>query len=375
MPPSRDTCPSDRSPPQASAHAAFRGKIGVARADITPPVGIYARNWGAAEHDVAESIHRPLSLTALSLRSPERPQPLLLVDTDLGWWRTLDTFRVFQRRLLDAFSVDPQSLLFALSHTHSAPTLTQSDTTLPGGHLLADFLDQVFEATVDCLRRAIDRETDGLLDWHAGDCQLASARDLRDPSDAGRRVICGYDPTVPADTTLLVGRVTDPSGKIVATLVNYACHPTTLAWENRAISPDFVGAMRETIETATGGAPALFLQGASGELAPRVQYVGDPRVADRHGRQLGFAALATLEDMHPPATQLVFDRVVESGAPLAVWRHQAVVPSTVLRAIDTHVDLPLKEWPTSDELQRQCDTCRDRSLAERLHRQLHIPRA
>ena len=50
--------------------------------------------------------------------------------------------------------------------------------------------------------------------------------------------------------------------------------------------------------------------GASGDLAPRHQYVGDPGVADRHGRQLGYAALATLNDMEPSGRQLCFDETV-----------------------------------------------------------------
>ena len=60
-------------------------------------------------------------------------------------------------------------------------------------------------------------------------------------------------------------------GTILATIVNYACHPTTLGGRNRLISPDYLGAMRETIETNTGLAPCLFLNGAAGELAPREQ--------------------------------------------------------------------------------------------------------
>src|SRR5206468_3033260 len=101
------------------------------------------------------------------------------------------------------------------------------------------------------------------------------------------RVICGFNPARTADDTLLVGRASDVAGRPIATVVNYACHPTSLAWENRLISPDWVGAMRETVESATGGAPCLFLQGASGELAPRDQYAGDAAIADANGRQVG----------------------------------------------------------------------------------------
>ncbi len=69
-------------------HSGLRARIGLARVDITPPIGIYARNWGAAVHDVASSIHRPLTLTALTISSLDGSgSPLVLVDADLGWWR------------------------------------------------------------------------------------------------------------------------------------------------------------------------------------------------------------------------------------------------------------------------------------------------
>ena len=110
----------------------------------------------------------------------------------------------------------------------------------------------------------------------------------------------GINPRGPADDTVLVARATDAAGKTVATFVNYACHPTTLAWQNTLISPDFPGAMRELVEQATG-APCVFLQGASGDLGPHEGFVGDPAVADRNGRQLGHAALVRLFDHAPRA--------------------------------------------------------------------------
>src|SRR5687768_7664886 len=41
---------------------------GVARGDITPPVGMYHRMWGAATHDRSTGVHRPLTATVLALR-------------------------------------------------------------------------------------------------------------------------------------------------------------------------------------------------------------------------------------------------------------------------------------------------------------------
>jgi hypothetical protein len=355
--------------PRTFRHASFYGRIGIARADITPPVGIYARNWGAAKHDVARTIHRPLTLTAMTLSPATGEQGLVLVEADLGAWKSLQTCRDFLRRLLQELSLEPVNLIFALSHTHSAPLLMDADDSLCGSGLHRTWMKELLESTVSTVRQAMECRFVGRIDWHAGRCGLAANRDVPEPSRT--RIVCGYNPDGNPDDTLLVGRITDASGRVRATLVNYACHPTTLAWENSAISPDYVGAMRETIQQATN-APALFLLGACGELAPRYQYVRDLEVADRHGRELGFAALATLNGMEPAGAQLAYAEVVESGAPLAVWRHEPDEPSHHLQARRTSVTLPLKNWPSAGELEKERRQCSDRALEERLRRKLNI---
>lgn len=360
--------------PPSRQHASFSGHIGIAREDITPPVGIYARNWGAASHDNADSIHRSLTLTALTIAAGPTGRPLILIDADLGWWRPLDLFGRFQSRLLKELSLDRSELIFALSHTHAAPPLMECDSSLPGSDLLQPWIERVYNATVSAVKSALANVQESVLDWHTGHCALAASRDLPDPESGNSRFVCGFNPEREADNTLVVGRVTSASGELRATLVNYACHPTTLAWENSSISPDYIGAMRQTMEAATG-ATAIFLQGMSGDVAPRHQYVGQPEVADRHGRQLAFAALATLQDMEPAGQEFCFDRVVESGAPLAVWRHQPFDMPKTLSALEMPAELPLKDWPTAEQLEEERRICTDRALEERLRRKRDIRRA
>ena len=355
-------------------HAGVAAWIGIARVDITPPVGIYARNWGAALHDVAESIHRPLQLTVMTLVQQLDGEPLVLIDADLGWWKTPQVFASVQRRLLEAADLEPAQLIFALTHTHAGPPLMEPDESLPGADKIGPWMEQVVASAIGAIREARQQAVAAVLEWHVGRCGLAAYRDLDDPAAPGRRLICGYNPAGQPDDTLLLGRVTTRDGRLLATLVNYACHPTTLAWDNRAISPDFIGAMRETMQRQTG-VPALFLQGASGELGPRYQYVGNTSVADQHGQQLAFAALATLEDMQPPAERLVYTGTVESGAPLAVWQHQPRDLPRQLRAHTGVVSLPLKDWPTAAELEQQRAATGDRALEERLRRKRDIRRA
>ena len=54
---------------------------GAAKLDITPPVGIYTRMWGAALHDCATAVHRPLYASALVLAEDESaPRVLITLD-------------------------------------------------------------------------------------------------------------------------------------------------------------------------------------------------------------------------------------------------------------------------------------------------------
>jgi hypothetical protein len=99
-------------------HPAFAGLAGLARTDITPPVGIFCRNWGAALHDTAQGVHRPLFVTALAIRDAGGGQPLVLLDTDLGWWASLTYERGFRGRVCAALGLPAERLLSCVTHTH-----------------------------------------------------------------------------------------------------------------------------------------------------------------------------------------------------------------------------------------------------------------
>jgi len=292
--------------------------FGVARGDVTPPTGIYHRMWGAAAHERSTGVHRPLTATAALIAPPGRPSEgvvLVALDHCLFWDAEAG-------RLLDAVAeksgVDRGRLLVAFSHTHAAGLMDGRRADRPGGELIAPYLADLADRLSGLVAEALAVAEPATLCYANGRCDLAAHRDLYD--EAGGRFVCGFHPDGPADDTVVVVRATAADGRTLATMVNYACHPTTLAWDNTLISPDFPGAMREVVEQATG-APCLFLQGASGDLGPREGFVGDPAVADRNGRQLGHAALSALEGMPPPRTRFEYAGAVESGTPIATWRH------------------------------------------------------
>lgn len=301
--------------------------FGLARCEITPPVGIYHRMWGAATHERATGIHRPLTATALVFRphpqktqAGEKEQVVVAVDLCLLWAAEM---AALMHVVCRQTGIAAEQLVVAFSHTHSAGLMGLERAFLPGGELIPPFLEEVAAKIANLVERARREMLPVTIVYGTGRCPLAGQRDFWD--EASGQFVCGYNPEGQADDTVLVGRVTDEAGQALATIVNYACHPTTLAWQNTLISPDFPGALRETVEQTTR-CPCIFLQGASGDLGPREGFVGDVGIADRNGRQLGYAALAVLESLPPAGTRFQYGGPVISGATLGTWEHVPLDP-------------------------------------------------
>ena len=336
--------------PQSRCQAAF------ARCDITPPVGIYHRMWGAALHDRATGVHRPLEAGLLWLEPRERGSgsPQIVVSLDHCILDAAE-IRVIRNGIAAATGVPFESVLVTLSHTHGSGWMSRTRSHLPGGDLIGPYFDQILERVVGLTREAQSRVADATIVYGVGTCSMAAHRDYLDV-DSGK-VVCGFNPTGAADHTLLVTRVSTDVGesdKPLATVVNYACHPTTLAWENTLISPDWVGAMRETVERESG-APCLFLQGASADLGPREGFVGNPEIADRNGREVGYAALAALAPLPRAGTDFQYAGPVVSGAVLGTWKHLPVSEESrqrhaAWRWTTVTVDLPYRsDLPTIEQ--------------------------
>lgn len=341
-----------------------RCRLGVARADITPPADIYQRMWGAARHDRAAGIHRPLTATVLYFApfepSDGDPWVLIALDHCLLYRRESEAVTAQAAAAANAaapsLGIQPKWLLLVFSHTHAAGLMAWDRSHLPGGERIRPYLEEMATKIGQAIASAAQAAEPATIVYGTGRCALAAHRDLWD--ERSGQYVCGYHPAGPADDTVLVARATADDGRLLATVVNYACHPTTLAWENRLISPDFPGAMRETVEAACG-APCVFLQGASGDLGPREGFVGDVAVADRNGRILGHAAVAALESLPPPGMRFEYTGPVVSGATIGAWAYRPL-DDAALAATGTwqlwqwELPLPCREdLPTVEDVQTQ----------------------
>lgn len=339
--------------PQASLLA------GAAQADCTPKVGTYHRMWGAALHEVSTGIHRPLQATALWLQPQVDAggdgEPILFVAIDHCILEKSE-HELLDRAAARATGIDTSRVHVALSHTHGAGLMSRSRADLPGGDLIGPYLDALAETVGRIAAEAKQNAKPASIVAGHGHCDLARQRDYFDVTT--EKYVCGFNPHAAADDTVVVAKVTADDGRLIATLVNYACHPTTLAWQNTLVTPDYIGAMRETVMQKYA-APCFFVQGASGDLGPREGFVGDVEVADRNGRILGYAALEALEELPTAGQKFVYQGAVVSGATLGTWKYEPLTTAeqaatavfrhrTTTVPIDYRADLPTVEETKRD---------------------------
>jgi len=356
------------APELAIRDSEFAGTFGVARSDITPPPGIYARCWGSSTHDIASGVHKPLLATCAVFADADGKNDLVLLALDLSWWSSKQDELDLRADILKGSGLREQALMLHPSHTHSAPRTALEFVDRPGGHLIPQYRAQIKATCIDLIAKARQSLEPATLTWRAGRCELAFNRDLVSPGDG--RVLCGLNPSVQADETLLVGRVVNAAGRLRASFVNYACHPISLGGGNTLVSPDYVGSMREIVEAATGQDACIFLHGASGNQTPRRSFESDAAVADQNGREVGYSVLSTLTSMFPPGAALEYSGVEESGTPLAIWKERSSPPGTAVRSRRATVRLTFADIPTREELKTALANAKEDFMIERLTRRL-----
>jgi hypothetical protein len=80
------------------------------------------------------------------------------------------------------------------------------------------------------------------------------------------------DPSIGAldrvDSLVRVLRATTPSGRVVATLVDFAAHSTVMGSDNHGASPDWPGRLASQMETKGGAGTVVVLEGTNGKTQP-----------------------------------------------------------------------------------------------------------
>ncbi len=222
-------------------------EAGAAAVDVTPPTGYPM--WGyAARHDAPSvGVHDPLFAKALVLKAGD--SKIALVSLDMG---RAPTRASMARVRVGLKPLGVTELFVVASHTHHGPVI-ELDTWPKGGKPYVHELEEKLVAVVAKADAARKPARYG----------VASAGVPLNRNRQSKRA------DAPVDRELLVLRVEGLDGKPVAHAVNFAAHPTLHPADLLKFSADFPGAMAAKVEAATG-VPCLFLQGAAGDLSPKL---------------------------------------------------------------------------------------------------------
>lgn len=248
-------------------------KAGAAAFDITPPSGLSLAGF-AARSQPSIGVHDPLTARAI-----------VVGDTAIVVADVIGIHRESSARIRQRCGLPPDNVIVTATHTHGAPLSmpgrlgTQTDPR---------FLRQLEDGCVAAIRKAAASAVPASLVAGLGP----------DPDVArNRRHADG-----PLDRSLPVLEVVAEDGRVIAVMTSYACHPTVLGADNRLVTADYPGYVRQEIEAAFPGAVALFLVGCAGDAnighAAKASWTVEANEtrtfenAERLGRRIGRAALA-----------------------------------------------------------------------------------
>lgn len=296
---------------------------GVAQIDITPPIGTDLTGY-IARGGPTIGVHDPVYAKALVLDTGETQAALLTVDI-LGLHLPFVTS--VRTAIEQRCGIPATQIMITCSHTHAGP----ATMLLEGcGAIDEGYLARLQQGLVDVTHQA----------W----MQRRPARFGVGHGQVTMGVHNRRNPGAIIDPDLGILRVEEETGRLLAVVLNYTCHPTCLTGENRLVSAEYCGYATAAIERATG-AITLFITGAIGDVGPAQRGWA---VLEQIGGALATEALRRLPDIA-----------------VADWNR--------LHATHQSVALPLQPLPTVEALAQMIAEIQQRLADSELMQQPYQP--
>jgi len=255
-------------------------RAGVARVDITPPVGTPLGGYGDRTGAGSKGIHDPIMAKALVL--DDGATRLAVLTTDM-----VGSNPDMVRRVAKEANFPQEQLMVCASHTHSGPGAYGK------GLFAVVALGAYREAVFDHLTRGMARAlADAVANLQPATLAMGET-ELPDfmRNRRGSRI---------KDPALWVLRVDTAEGKPLAALVNLTAHGTVLEGKNLEFSGDWMAFTQAFLERETPGLTALYANGAEGDISPNIPSNSSHfEGAKAHGEKGGRAALELYRKLTP----------------------------------------------------------------------------
>ena len=315
-------------------------KAGVAKVDVTPPVGVRLGGYGGRVFP-SLAVHDPLWARALVLDDGERRVGMVALDL-LGI--SEDQMAEVREAAASSAGIAPEGLLAAGSHTHSGPRR--------GGEGATEQENGYWETVPGKIVAALEEAAEGLVPARMGAASGWSAVGVnrREMMPCGK-VELGRNHFGHFDSELGVVRIERADGTPLAAMLNYACHGICLPADNYLLTADYPGPTRHFFERRVGdGVTALFFNGACGDVNPREAGVhhglasgGGFHIAERAGRDLAREGAKVWQAIEP--TEAVTLSFAQKEIELPTNRPRALrAAEEALKRAERAAAEPQEEW-------------------------------
>ncbi len=276
-------------------------EAGVARVDITPPVGTELCGYGFYLNRRSTDIRDRLYSKALVLS--DGVDRVAIVTNDLIGI-TKETTKSVRNLTTEDTGIPRDHILLSCTHTHHGPA------TIPSLRACGEVDSDYLNILPKYIAGAIGMANSSLRDARIG----AGIGNLDDFSM--NRVEKGglIDPGVG------VIRVDDVQDKPIALLANFSCHPVVNPI-NSVVSSDFPGSATSIIETVKKGVTGMFLQGACGDINPVLTWSGK---VEKAGVSLAAETLKVAEQINTTEEITIGSKVANIELPLNAMNTEEV---------------------------------------------------
>jgi len=235
-------------------------RAGFAKEDITPslPVKLYGY---ASRKTYSEGVHDPLSVRVAAFENNGRK--IVLVSTDIGSYGS-DVFAVFQKSILDKFSLKESELFLSTIHSHSSPILALNEDKGDPNNI--EYTKSLQQKLLNVIGKALNNMKPVKTGEAKGSSPVGANRREMRPDGS---ITLGRNPYGITDKEVLVMKIANEDGTTVGALYDYATHSTSLGPQNMQVSGDVLGLSAQFTEKILGKEVVTpVFSGASGNIDP-----------------------------------------------------------------------------------------------------------
>jgi hypothetical protein len=229
-------------------------KAGMAKAVITPPVGVRLCGY-AARTQPSIGVLDELYAKALVLDDEEKRLALVVCDL---LWVGKELVNDIRKRIREQADIKEENVMITAIHTHCGPDLE---------HAGESYIENLKSQVAGAVSAACNHIKNARIGFASGECYVGMNR--RNPKSPSGPYFLYNWPQGSVDPTVTVARIEDETRHVVGVLVNHACHPVTLGPNELNISRDYPGHALRVLEDVFGeDIIAMFVNGCCGNINP-----------------------------------------------------------------------------------------------------------